>query len=104
MHVWDEFSEFLPENRVPTSVDFNTYPIRIFFTQLYLLSLKFKCKNSFFLLISLLVIVYKSRRQKPLATSRNCFSFYLRGLPEFFEIFDPPPLPALSSILLNKLI
>ena len=28
--VWDEFSEFLPENRVPTSVDFNTYPIRIF--------------------------------------------------------------------------
>ena len=29
--VWDEFSEFLPENRVPTSVDFNTYPIRIFF-------------------------------------------------------------------------
>ena len=31
MHVWDEFSEFLPENRVPTSADFNTYPIRIFF-------------------------------------------------------------------------
>ena len=29
--VWDEFSEFLPENRVPTSADFNTYPIRIFF-------------------------------------------------------------------------
>ena len=28
--VWDEFSEFLPENRVPTSADFNTYPIRIF--------------------------------------------------------------------------
>ena len=28
--VWDEFSEFLPENRVPTSTDFNTYPIRIF--------------------------------------------------------------------------
>ena len=28
--VWDEFSEFLLENRVPTSVDFNTYPIRIF--------------------------------------------------------------------------
>ena len=27
--VWDEFSEFLPENRVPTSADFNTYPIRI---------------------------------------------------------------------------
>ena len=33
MHVWDEFSEFLPENRVPTSADFNTYPIRIFSTQ-----------------------------------------------------------------------
>ena len=30
MHVWDEFSEFLPQNRVPTSADFNTYPIRIF--------------------------------------------------------------------------
>ena len=28
-YVWDEFSEFLPENRVPTSADFNTYPIRI---------------------------------------------------------------------------
>ena len=28
--VLDEFSEFLPENRVPTSADFNTYPIRIF--------------------------------------------------------------------------
>ena len=29
--VWDELSEFLPENRVPTSANFNTYPIRIFF-------------------------------------------------------------------------
>ena len=29
--VWDEFSEFLQENRVPTSADFNTYPIRIFY-------------------------------------------------------------------------
>ena len=29
-YVWDEFSEFFLENRVPTSVDFNTYPIRIF--------------------------------------------------------------------------
>ena len=26
-----EFSEFLLENRVPTSADFDTYPIRIFF-------------------------------------------------------------------------
>ena len=26
----DEFSEYLLENRVPTSADFNTYPIRIF--------------------------------------------------------------------------
>ena len=26
-----EFSEFLPENRVLTSADFNMYPIRIFF-------------------------------------------------------------------------
>ena len=30
VYVWDEFSEYLLENRVPTSVDFNTYPIRIF--------------------------------------------------------------------------
>ena len=30
--VWDEFSEFLPETRVLTSADFNTYPIRIFYT------------------------------------------------------------------------
>ena len=29
--VLDEFSEFLQENRVPTSADFNTYPIRIFY-------------------------------------------------------------------------
>ena len=28
--VWDEFSEFLLENRVPTSADFITYPILIF--------------------------------------------------------------------------
>ena len=28
--VLDDFSEFCKENRVPTSVDFNTYPIRIF--------------------------------------------------------------------------
>ena len=28
--VWDVFSEFLLENRVSTSADFNTYPIRIF--------------------------------------------------------------------------
>ena len=29
--VWDEFSDFLPKNRVPTSVDFNTYSIQIFY-------------------------------------------------------------------------
>ena len=34
MRGWDEFSEFLLENRVPTSADFNTYPIRIFFTDI----------------------------------------------------------------------
>ena len=28
--VWDVFSEFLLENRVPTSADFNTFPIQIF--------------------------------------------------------------------------
>ena len=31
MSVLDEFSDFLPENRVPTSADFNAYPIRIFY-------------------------------------------------------------------------
>ena len=31
--VWNEFSEFLLENRVPTSADFNTYPIQIFSLQ-----------------------------------------------------------------------
>ena len=31
--VWDVFSEFLLENRVPTSADFNTFPIRIFILQ-----------------------------------------------------------------------
>ena len=36
MYVWDEFSEFLPENRVPTSADFNTYPIRIFLVDFYM--------------------------------------------------------------------
>ena len=36
--VWDEFSEFLPENRVPTSADFNTYPIRIFFIAMHVLT------------------------------------------------------------------
>ena len=30
MCALDEFSEYLLENRVPTSADFNTYPIRIF--------------------------------------------------------------------------
>ena len=33
--VLDEFSEFLLENRVPTSADFNTYPIRIFYISTY---------------------------------------------------------------------
>ena len=28
--AWDEFTEYLLENRVPTSADFNTYSIRIF--------------------------------------------------------------------------
>ena len=28
--VWDEFSEFLPENGIPTSADLNTYFLQIF--------------------------------------------------------------------------
>ena len=35
MRGWDEFSEFLLENRVPISADFNTYPIRIFYISTY---------------------------------------------------------------------
>ena len=31
--MWDEFSEYLLETRVLTSADFNTYPIRIFYTR-----------------------------------------------------------------------
>ena len=54
MHVWDEFSEFLPENRVPASADFNTYPIRIFSIILTLLRLVFT-KEAILLLIYLLV-------------------------------------------------
>ena len=42
--VWDEFSEFLPENRVPTSADFNTYPIRIF-QVCFLISKKEDCEH-----------------------------------------------------------
>ena len=33
--AWDEFSEYLLENRVSTSADFNTYPIRIFKKRIY---------------------------------------------------------------------
>ena len=29
--AWDEFSEYKLGNRVPTSADFNMYPIRIFY-------------------------------------------------------------------------
>ena len=47
MHVWDEFSEFLPENRVPTSADFNTYPIRIFFQKLQKSVLYIQINKSF---------------------------------------------------------
>ena len=32
VRAWDEFSEYLLENRVSTSADFNMYPIRIFST------------------------------------------------------------------------
>ena len=32
-YVWDEFSEYLLETRVLTTADFNTYPIRNFFTK-----------------------------------------------------------------------
>ena len=30
MCAWDEFSEYLLENRVPTSADFNMYPYEFF--------------------------------------------------------------------------
>ena len=43
--VWDEFSEYLLENWVPTSADFNTYPIRILDTHIwrFFLSIKKIC-------------------------------------------------------------
>ena len=41
--VWDEFSEFLLENRVSTSADFNTYPIRIFYSLLQKIWFRPKC-------------------------------------------------------------
>ena len=46
--VLDEFSEFLPENRVPTSADFNTYPFTNFSStygpdHMFLLWQKIKC-------------------------------------------------------------
>ena len=40
--VWDVFSEFLLENRVPTSADFNTFPIRIFIEVCRIRLLQFK--------------------------------------------------------------
>ena len=39
-YVWDGFSEFLPENRVPTSADFNMYPIRILLLNSHILHYK----------------------------------------------------------------
>ena len=43
--AWDEFSEYLLENWVPTSADFNTYPIRILDTHIwrFFLSIKKIC-------------------------------------------------------------
>ena len=57
--VRDEFSEFLLENRVPTSADFNTYPIRIF-----LLLLLFPQKGSFLLVFCIIMVRKKSVRKR----------------------------------------
>ena len=43
--VWDEFSEFFPENRVPTSADFNMYPIRILLLNSHILHYKHNTLN-----------------------------------------------------------
>ena len=57
--VWDEFSEFLLENRVPTSADFNTYPIQIF-----LFLLLFPQKGSFLLVFCIIMVRKKSVRKR----------------------------------------
>ena len=49
--AWDEFSECLLENRVPTSADFNTYPIRILIFTLH----------SAFLVVVLLALIFSFR-------------------------------------------
>ena len=48
--VWNEFLEFLPENRVPTSADFNTHPIQIFWclNEEFLERENFKLEYQFF--------------------------------------------------------
>ena len=48
--VWNEFLEFLPENRIPTSADFNTYPIQIFWclNEEFLERENFKLEYQFF--------------------------------------------------------
>ena len=43
--VWDEFSEYLLENRVPTSADFNMYPIQIFSFSMYLIIIEHSLKE-----------------------------------------------------------
>ena len=53
--VWDVFSEFLLENRVPTSADFNTFPIRIliFLSSLCYILIVFRCENGWFIKLTL---------------------------------------------------
>ena len=55
MRGWDEFSEFLLENRVPTSADFNTYPIRIFICYSYLIILVDNLPKKYFAFLKTLL-------------------------------------------------
>ena len=58
--VWDEFSEFLLENRLPTSADFNTYPIRIFIIVIYLIFSSLKAGAAFCFIYFIFVCVFIS--------------------------------------------
>ena len=77
---WNEFLEFLPENRVPTSADFNTHPIQIFWclNEEFLERENFKLEYQFFFhfLNFLPLFNFLNQKSKRLG-SQNFFYFSL---------------------------